>query len=535
MKNKIQILDCTLRDGGYYNNWNFNTNLVNKYFKTIDDAKIDAVELGYRFIDKSSSYGKFAYLDEIFLKNLKIKKNLLKFVMINSSDFFLNNKIDYKIVEKNFLNINHTIIDGIRIAVNIKDYKKCKILCKIFHNYGYKICLNLMQASNKNNEFYKKLSSDISKWNTVDVLYFADSLGNMMPQEVYDLTKIFKKYFNKKIGVHLHNNKGFGLINSVYAANAGINWIDSTILGMGRGSGNVPTETLLLEMNNLKLHNGNIYKIENILSDFEKLQKKYKWGNNLYYHLSANSNIHPTYAQTLLTEERYEKNKILNSLFYLSKKKSTSFNQEKLRDSLFSSEKISIGSWNSKKWLDKKNILIIGAGSSIKNNKKKIINYIKLKKPFVIALNINKYINEKYVDATVVCHETRVIIDSIKYKNLNKILIMPKKNFQTILNDKDLKCRIYDYGINIRKDIFKSFKNYCIISKPLVAAYTLAIISNSNTKKIETVGFDGFDEGDIRNNEMNDIFDNFHKTNKNKIIHSLTPTSYKIKQKLNLI
>ena len=52
MKNKIQILDCTLRDGGYYNNWNFNTNLVNKYFKTIDDAKIDAVELGYRFIDK---------------------------------------------------------------------------------------------------------------------------------------------------------------------------------------------------------------------------------------------------------------------------------------------------------------------------------------------------------------------------------------------------------------------------------------------------------------------------------------------------
>ena len=196
---------------------------------------------------------------------------------------------------------------------------------------------------------------------------------------------------------------------------------------------------------------------------------------------------------------------------------------------------MSVGNWDSKNWLNNKNILIIGAGSSIKNNQKKIINYIKLKKPFVIGLNINKYIKEKYIDATVVCHETRVIIDSIKYKNLNKILIMPKKNFKNILSDINFKCKIYDYGINIKKDYFKAHKNYCIISKPLVAAYALAIVSNSKPKKIEIAGFDGFEEGDIRNNEMNEIFNNFHKKNTTMKIISLTPTTYNLSNNLKTL
>ncbi len=535
LNKKIKILDCTLRDGGYYTNWNFDLKLANKYLKAINDAKINAVELGYRFIDKSTQYGKFAYLEEHFLKKLKINKNLSKFVMINSSDFFGNAKETKKKIENVFFNKNETIIDGIRIAVNLNNYKKCKVLANILSDYGFKICLNLMQSSNKKKEIYKRVSSDIANWNSVDTLYFADSFGSMFPQDVYNLTKIFKKYFNNEIGAHLHNNKGFGLINSIYAAQAGIDWIDSTILGMGRGSGNVSTESLILEMKNLRQHDGDILSIENILTDFEKLQKKYKWGNNLYYHLSANSNIHPTYAQTLLTEERYEKNKILNSLFYLSKKKSTSFNQEKLRDSLFNSEKISLGNWNSSNWLNNKNILIIGSGISIKTNQKKIINYIKLKKPFVIGLNINKYIDEKYINATIVCHETRVIIDSIKYKNLNKILILPKKNFQKILSDINFKCKIYDYGINIKKNAFQAYQNHCIISKPLVAAYAFSIISNSKIKKIEIVGFDGFEKDNNKQNEMNNIFKKFHQINKNQKIVSLTKTTYNIDKKLNLL
>lgn len=533
--NKIKILDCTLRDGGYYNNWNFNNKLVGKYLNSIYESKIEAVELGYRFINKKQIFGKYAYIDENLLRNLRINKNILKFVMINSNDFFIKNKLLSNLVTKNFIHRDSSLIDGFRIATNIKDFKKCKKLTKALSKLGYKICLNLMQASNHSEQYYNKVSFEINSWNNIDVLYFADSFGNMLPENVFKITKIFKKNFKKDVGVHLHNNKGFGLINAIYAAKAGIDWIDSTILGMGRGAGNVTTESIILEMNRMGMHNGDIYKIENIINDFERLQKKYKWGSNLFYHLSANSNIHPTYTQTLLTDDRYEKSKILDSLFLLSKKEATSFNQKSLRDSIFSAKSINYGDWNSTGWINNNQVLVIGSGPSIKQNQKNIISYILKNKPFVIGLNINKYIKEKYINATVVCHETRVLIDSNKYKNLRKILIFPKKSFNKILSDINFNCIVYDYGLNIKENQYKAFKNYCVLPKPLVVPYALAILSKSNIKKINMVGFDGFEEGDLRNEEMNIIFKKFQLENRSINLLSLTPTLYNIKTNLKIL
>ena len=191
---KIKILDCTLRDGGYYNNWNFNTNLVQKYLKSISESKIEAVELGYRIIDKKKLFGKYAYIDENLVKNLKTENKIDKFVMINSSEFFIKNKFLSNLISKNFVIKDNSFIDGFRIATNIKEYKRCKKLTKELSKLGYKICLNLMQASNKSNQYYKEISQDINSWKNVDVLYFADSFGNMLPDEVYNVTKIFKKF-----------------------------------------------------------------------------------------------------------------------------------------------------------------------------------------------------------------------------------------------------------------------------------------------------------------------------------------------------
>ncbi len=85
--NKINLLDCTLRDGGYYNNWFFNKELINEYLKVMSMIKIDYVEIGFRFLDKVKTKGPCAYSEERFLRSLKIPKNLKLGVMINASDF----------------------------------------------------------------------------------------------------------------------------------------------------------------------------------------------------------------------------------------------------------------------------------------------------------------------------------------------------------------------------------------------------------------------------------------------------------------
>lgn len=85
MKKKIKILDCTLRDGGYYNKWDFNKNIYQKYFLDIKKSKIDAVEIGFRFLPKNYYLGPFAYSTNSFLNKNKIKHNRLA-IMINASD-----------------------------------------------------------------------------------------------------------------------------------------------------------------------------------------------------------------------------------------------------------------------------------------------------------------------------------------------------------------------------------------------------------------------------------------------------------------
>ena len=86
-KNKLNILDCTLRDGGYYNNWYFKKDLINEYLRVMDIIKVDYVEIGFRFLDKVKIKGPCAYSKESFLKSLKIPKNLKLGVMINAADF----------------------------------------------------------------------------------------------------------------------------------------------------------------------------------------------------------------------------------------------------------------------------------------------------------------------------------------------------------------------------------------------------------------------------------------------------------------
>jgi 4-hydroxy 2-oxovalerate aldolase len=83
----MKILDCTLRDGGYYNNWEFSRDFINQYLKVMNDIKIDLVEIGFRFVDKIKTKGPTAYCEESFIKSLKIPKKLKIGIMVNAADF----------------------------------------------------------------------------------------------------------------------------------------------------------------------------------------------------------------------------------------------------------------------------------------------------------------------------------------------------------------------------------------------------------------------------------------------------------------
>ena len=145
----FKILDCTLRDGGFHTNWDFNSELVNSYIKSINHLKIDELEIGFRFTDKDGWLGKFAYTTEETLDQLSIREDLDVGVMIFSGEFVINNQINIKLLNKIFpLDRSKSRIDFIRIATYLDNLDNAILIAAELKNKGYHTSLHLMKIQN---------------------------------------------------------------------------------------------------------------------------------------------------------------------------------------------------------------------------------------------------------------------------------------------------------------------------------------------------------------------------------------------------
>ena len=525
MSEKIKLLDCTLRDGGYYNNWNFHFPSVRKYLHQIYSSKIDIVEIGFNFFDKNPNYGHFAYADHKLLKKIPKNKKTKIAIMVNATDL-LKIKGDFrKYINKNFK--KNTKLEIIRVATHYRDYKKVIKFLKYFKLMKFKVCFNLMQVNNVSDKELKKCLNLLQKSNSVDVFYFADSFGNLKPYDIKKICELIKKNWNKEIGVHSHDNCGLALKNSIQAFKSGATWIDGTIQGMGRGAGNVKTEHLLSYFKKFDYSSRSIQSIsKNYFSD---LKKKYKWGKSKYYRKAAKFNIHPTYIQMLQTDGRYTKREIINSINSLKKIIATSYDPRLLEESFIDNKNIK-GNWKVNNLFRNKNILLLGQGNSLSNkyNLNKIKNYILKSKCIVISININKFIPEYLVDYFISSNETRISVDHEKYNNLSKPIIIPKNKLKKIKSDYK-KINFLDYGMTIQSQRFIFKKNYAILPYNLTFAYAIAVALAGDAKDISIAGFDGYKKNQREQIEMQKTIKLILQHNKSLRINSLTKTGYKLK------
>lgn len=509
---KIKVLDCTCRDGGYYNLWNFDINQINKYLLFSSKAKIDIIEIGFVF-PKDNNYGPFAYSKKNLFSKLIIPKNLDICVMINAKDFYETNS--KQSIVKLFKNAEKSPFKTIRVAINFNEFSQGEEICNELKKLKYKVGFNLMQSHKKNYNQIKNIAKNISKWKSVDYLYFADTLGCMDPEYVNFFCSTIKKYWKKDIGIHAHNNKSLALINTLEAIKSGATMVDSTILGMGRGAGNLCTENLLIELKN-KNYNYNPEYLINILPYFQDLKNKYNWGTNYFYHYSATNNIHPTYIQKLLFSNRYDNNFINETIKNLSKQNSETFKIDYLDNQIYKT-KINSTDFNAKNFFCQDNILIIGSGESGKTQLRNVKEFIKRFNPTVISLNINPYIENKYIDYYVSCVDFRVFFEIWRLLKKKKTIIMPLNRFKDKIQLNFKKKKIINYGLETKKGSFNSFPNFCEIDKPLAILYALAFCQIAKPKKINLAFIDCFADNNKENKYLIKFINRFKKNTKIKI------------------
>lgn len=523
--NSLKILDCSLRDGGYYNNWKFNIKDANKYLEQVYRSKIDYVEIGFHFFEKNKNYGSFAFVDNHLVKKLKKSKKTSLALMINGADLIKESKAFSRKIKRIFSSGSRSL-NAVRIAVHLNDLPKIKRRIIELKKNGLKVFLNLMQINTVSDYKLANCLKNLQKWDCVDVFYFADSFGNLNPFKVKKICKIVKKNWKKEFGIHSHDNCGLALKNSIQAYKSGATWIDGTIQGMGRGAGNVKTEALLRYFSNKKYNFNGVKKISE--NYFYNLKKKYKWGTSKFYKIAAKFNIHPSYIQELNKDDRYKIRDIEILINHLSKINSKSYDPKLLEKLSYQTKKIE-GSWNARRWCLGRSILIIGQGPSLKNKKalNTIKNYILNFKPIVLSININNFIPERLIDYYVTSNEKRILVEHKNYKMINKPLILPNKILK-ILTGKNEKLNFYDYGVTVKDNKFQCFNNYTIIPYNQSFGYAVALGIIGLAKNIVLAGFDGYPEGHLMQEEMDNTIKAIKKEYPKVNLFSVTETNYKI-------
>ncbi len=530
-KNKLKILDCTLRDGGYYNNWNFSIQLINKYLKVMSDIKVDYAEIGFRSMEKKEFRGPCAYTTDQFLDNLKIPKTLKVAVMINGAELIKENSLKKNISLTNslFKKSKFSKVKLVRIASHYSELKKVMPVASKIKSLGYNVAINLMQISDRTENEIKQFC-DLAKKYNMDAVYFADSTGSLNRDQTLEIVNNFKKNCKIDLGIHAHDNMDMAMENAMMALNNGVSWIDSTVLGMGRGPGNVKTENLVLELEKKfkrKVNYNSLIKL--VENDFIPMKNKYGWGSNVYYYLSGLYGIHPSFIQGMLSAKNFSSDEILAVIDNLKTEGGKKFSH----DLINTYKQYFIGKGNGKyepiKNIRNKDVLILGSGPGVKEHKIALESFIKKYKPFVIALNTQNSINSKLINTRAVCNTLRLLTDHKSFKYLPQKLILPYQRLSDLIKDKFKKVKKLDFGVEVKNNTFQFMKSSAIIPNTLAISYALGIANSGKAKKIYIAGFDGYEAEDPKRREMDELFSLYQSLKKKSELTSITPTKYKVK------
>jgi 4-hydroxy 2-oxovalerate aldolase len=520
----MQILDCTLRDGGYYNNWDFSKEFVSEYLATAEAMGIKYIEIGFRLNSNNGYKGPCAYSSDDFLRSLNIPNQLSIGVMINASEFSLDS---VSALERLFPSDSREHLDFVRIAAVESELPVANELADSLHNMGYKVFLNIMQMATLSKANLEKLCRSISR--SVDILYFADSTGSLKPEEIKDFFKFVQDYWVKPLGLHAHDNLSMALINTLTAADNGVEWQDSTFMGMGRGPGNSRTELLWLQAQGENIDfQGMLVGQQFVSRKMSDLKKEFSWGTDSYYYLAGERKIHPTFVQNIHGDNSLSEFDKVGAIRNLSTSNSLKFNEALLNEALLPDKQVFHGDWHPSQNISHPVYLLLANSDSLRMHSEALQRFIKNRSPYVLALNWNDYMDPEFIDSFISCHPHKVLGSLERAKSAGKPIITPMSLLSNNSLYQPAKSNIRNYGVAIARDSLVDKGNYCEIPNLLSVAYALAVISSIPASSVFLAGFDGKFKNPQKFQETENIFRLFGVQHPEISLISLTETEYSI-------
>lgn len=297
----IKAVDATLRDGGLVNDFFFTDEFIKNLYNANLRAGVDYMEFGYKG-DKEmfdpEKFGACKFCDDDFIRSIVGENNTDLKIAVMADVGRCNYKEDIH-------DRSESPVDLIRVATYLHQIPTAVDMIEDAKRKGYEVSCNIMAVSNAQ-ESDVKVALDILGKTPVDVIYIVDSFGSLYPEQIARIASIYTEYadkYNKKVGMHAHNNQQLAFANTIEAVGDGVDWLDATYGGMGRGAGNCAMELLLGFLKNPK------YNVYPVIQFIEKhitalREQGVVWGYDLQYLLTGLFNQHPRTAIQFTNEKR---------------------------------------------------------------------------------------------------------------------------------------------------------------------------------------------------------------------------------------
>lgn len=472
---KIQVLDCTLRDGGYVNKWMFGDKYIGHIMTGLKDAQIDIIECGY--LNEGGSVSD----DSTNVKTIEQLERHIPFRRAEGTPSYVC-MIDYGSYRMSSLPAKKADgIDGIRVAFHKKDMKGALEMCRDIQKKGYDVYIQPMVTLSYSDEEVLKLLQEVNKF-CPKAVYIVDSYGSMRSEDLLRLFYLITHNLDKNIviGYHSHNNLQLAYSNAkelVAVAGKRDIIIDASIFGMGRGAGNLNTELFIDFLNNIE---SGSYLIAPLLQVMDRVISQIymltPWGYSLPYYLSAVHNCHPNYASCLSKRNTLTVEDMDAIFSMLSKKKKNVFDRsyiETLYEEYMSKggaaeedlEKI-------EKVINGRDVLLVAPGKTVDKDEIRIRDFQKNNEVVTIAIN---------------SEFSGIDTDYIFVSNIRRFRELDKANYDKTI----ITCNIESEKV-FAKVSYAELENEDLVIRDNAGIMALSLMRRLAVRRVFLAGFDGY-------------------------------------------
>ncbi len=484
---EIKLLDCTLRDGGYLNDWEFGNDNMVSIFERLVSAEVDIIEVG--FLNESRSFDS----NRTIMPDGRSVDTLYGGLDVGNS--MVVAMIDYgscgvdKLVPK-----AESLLDGIRVIFKKSVMYEAIAFCREVKKLGYQVFVQAVSITSYNDDEIRELISLVNQL-TPYAFSLVDTYGLLDSEKLMRYLEIADCEMDPGIGLgyHSHNNFQLAYANcmEVIKRHSGKRRmiLDGTLYGMGKSAGNAPTELLAMYLNEKQ---GKQYHISQMLEAIDvtllEMYSKIRWGYSLKFYISALHDCHPNYVTYLMDKRNLSMHSINRILDTLADEKRLLYDPAYIEQIYLGYQQRECDDRNDKKRLMEKlkgkRIVLLAPGNSLKTQREKIEAYVRRQECVVIAVNY-------YVPGM----DYLFVTNSKRYVQMSSRLSRREDAFLVIATS----------NITRMKDTFDFVIEYsglldmqaAIVDNPLIML--LKLFGEIGVEDIALAGFDGYQKAETPN------------------------------------